>query len=564
MADINTYLKENLKVAIKKDLHLAPEIPEKKLNKAAKAYGMEKSVNTILALYDSTLFGTGEDGLLFTGKKFAFSSAFQDPIFMSFEDVDSIEYKVEIKTDDKGKESRTEFIVIQLKEGKEISISGLGSSVSYPKLAEILKTACTNFDSYEEEDQLVILAEMPEELKTAYVKIIINMTYADDGVIDRKEFAEVLQLMTRLDLSTQSRFELRSYALIRSQHIDNKDLIDIIDNTCVNSHKKSIHISLTKDLVSIYMSTNEGVDYGNFPFINDLRKYLNVSDAEVDFAVEAIKTDRLLLQDDISDDAVTKSMKELAAKASAVGVPMAAVYLSGSVLGMSAAGLTSGLASLGLGGMLGFSSMATGIGVAVVIGVITYKGVKNLTGANELDKVERRKLMLLDVIKQTQSTISMLVEDINFITKKLNQAIREHGSQDAKIKKLSQMMSMMAGTASILNEKNTSLQNSAAKLECPSILNLEKLRMLTKEPTKQQFYGLISSRYEEREVTEQKDGKDIQVKRLLIKRDLSTKDLDSMAKIFQAIGYFDASEVLVGHASDLADAARNKLSGWFS
>lgn len=564
MADINTFLKENLKTAIKKDLHLAPDIPEKKLNKAAKAYGMEKSVNTILALYDSTLFGTGEDGLLFTGKKFAFSRAFQDPIFMSFEDIDNIEHKIEVQKDDKGKESRTESIIVQLKEGRKIRISGLGSAVNYPKLKEILKTACTNFDSYEEENQLVTLAEMPEELKVAYVKVIINMTYADDGLVDEKEFAEILQLMVRLDLSTKSRFELRSYIIDNKQHIDNKDLIDIIDHTCIRSHRKSIHISLTKDLISTQMSTNKDADDGNFPFLNDLREHLNVSDAEIGIIIEAIKTDKLLLRDDISDDAITKSMKELAAKASAVGIPMAAVYLSGSVLGMSAAGLTSGLASLGLGGMLGFSSMATGIGVAVVIGVITYKGVKNLTGANELDKVERRKLMLLDVIKQTQSTISMLVEDINFITKKLNQAIQEHGTQDAKIKELSQMMSMMAGSASIINEKHTSLQNSASKLECPHTLNLEKLRMLTKEPTKQQLYDLISSRYEEREVTVQKDGKDIQIKKLLVKRDLSTKDLDSMAKIFQAIGYFDTTEVLAGHASDLADSAKKKLSSWFS
>ena len=119
--------------------------------------------------------------------------------------------------------------------------------------------------------------------------------------------------------------------------------------------------------------------------------------------------------------------KELGAKAGAVGVPLAAVYLSGSVIGMSAAGLTSGLATLGLGGFLGFSSMATGIGVAVLLGVGAYKGIKHLTGANEIDKTKRRELMLNEVIKQTQSTVSYLMEDINFITIKLNDVIVNHG-----------------------------------------------------------------------------------------------------------------------------------------
>jgi hypothetical protein len=68
----------------------------------------------------------------------------------------------------------------------------------------------------------------------------------------------------------------------------------------------------------------------------------------------AIQQDFKMLREDFSDDALKRSMKELTAKAGAVGVPLAAVYLSGSVIGMSAAGITSGLATLGLGGVLGF------------------------------------------------------------------------------------------------------------------------------------------------------------------------------------------------------------------
>ena len=62
---------------------------------------------------------------------------------------------------------------------------------------------------------------------------------------------------------------------------------------------------------------------------------------------------------------------ELAASLASAGVPLAAIAVSGSVFGLSAAGITSGLAALGLG--LG---MASGIGVVVGIGVGSYLGVR--------------------------------------------------------------------------------------------------------------------------------------------------------------------------------------------
>ena len=70
-----------------------------------------------------------------------------------------------------------------------------------------------------------------------------------------------------------------------------------------------------------------------------------------------------------NDSQIAKSFKDIAAKAGAVGVPLAAIYFSGSVVGFSAAGITSGLATMGLGGLLGFSGMVTGIGTVVLIGV---------------------------------------------------------------------------------------------------------------------------------------------------------------------------------------------------
>jgi small-conductance mechanosensitive channel len=62
---------------------------------------------------------------------------------------------------------------------------------------------------------------------------------------------------------------------------------------------------------------------------------------------------------------------DVAASLAATGIPIAAVAVSGTVFGLSAAGITSGLAALGLG--LG---MASGLGVAVAIGVGSFFSVR--------------------------------------------------------------------------------------------------------------------------------------------------------------------------------------------
>lgn len=102
----------------------------------------------------------------------------------------------------------------------------------------------------------------------------------------------------------------------------------------------------------------------------------------------------------------------------ALGVPIAAVYLSGSVIGLSAAGITSGLAWLSLGGILGLSSMLTGIGVVILIGAGTYAGARRLMGGRERELKKQRERMIQEVIKRHQKAIADLADDRNTIARR--------------------------------------------------------------------------------------------------------------------------------------------------
>ncbi|MEL3927206.1 hypothetical protein V1669_07340 [Aeromonas enteropelogenes] len=551
MHNINIFIKENVSKIAHNGLLIAPDIPEKKLNNAAKSMNLEDTIGAVIALLDSTLFGSGKDGLAFTGEKMVYKPAFESPEVVNFSDLETAEYVRNVTTNDKGKEKITEYTTITRKDASSFKVENI-SECNLEKLAEFLNTISSQFDTFEEEDQLVALSEMSEELKVAYLKVIVNMAYSDDGEVDKDEFSQILLLMTRLELSSESRFALREYITTTGVLDSLESLIQKIDDTSAPSHNKSVKISLVKDLFSVFMSVNNG-QHDNFAFFKDNNYLFNVSDEEVELIIAALKLDFKMLSDDFSDDALTRGMKELGAKAGAVGVPLAAVYLSGSVVGMSAAGLTSGLATLGLGGVLGFSSMATGIGVAVLLGLGAYKGIKHLTGANELDKTKRRELMLNEVIKQTQTTVSYLMEDINFITIKLNETILSHGVQDEKVKLLLQKVKLLTSAGNVLTQKGDATQSKCFKLKCPKELNHEKLQSLTREATKQQIYTVIMSFYEEKTIEREQDGVAVTAQVLMLKQNISTLDMEKLAKVFEAIGYFNAADVIKG-----------KLLGMFS
>lgn len=560
MSNINVYLRDNLGAVSGSNVSIAPNIPNKKLDNAIKAFGYSGSPSNIVALFDNTLFGSGKDGVIFTGEMFIYRPSFSDPISVSYSSIAKVEH---LENWAGSKQDKLEHsIAVTRTDESQVIIKNL-LECDYAKLTEILQATIVEFDEYKEEKQLISINEMTEAVKVAYLKVIINMAHENDDVIDDKEFAEILLLMTRLELSAESRFSLRAYMASMDAMTPLEQLLAQIDAECPDGQIKSLHVSLTKDLINLFFCTG-GSSIQDFAYLAKNRHLIKVTDEEVELAVMAIQNDHNMLKDDVTDDQIVAALKSLSAKAAAVGTPLAAVYLSGSVVGLSAAGITSGLASLGLGGLLGLSSMATGIGVAVLIGVGAYAGVRKLTGANELTQSKRRELMLNEVIKQTQTTISLLIQDINYITHKLNESLRIHGAQDAQIKKLMSLMTQMTGAGAVLTGKSDTAQTSATKLRCAQFLDEAKLRSLTREPTKAELYGFITSFYEERVFTQEKDGQQTEVTRLAIKPGRSIGDLESLAKAFEVTGYFNVGDVLKGAAADAADKAREKLGSLFS
>lgn len=544
MSGVNQYLKEELPKA-KGKVWLTPEIPEKKLSNAVNAFKFNGDPESIIAILDNTTFGSAKEGFIVSGSKVVYKEVFETPVEFFFEDVESFENVVSITKNSKGKEKKSKVFKINQKEGGSYECK-LCSLVDTELLALALNGALENFEDYEEQNQLEPIEALPEELKLTYLKVIVNMAFDNDGEVDNDEFSEILQLITRLSLTADSRNEIRLYIAEPTDMTPTGELVDALNKLSPDGMQKSLHISLVKDLLSIHSSLTQG-QANDFDFLQKNKELFCVGEKEIELAQMAIENDKKILDREYDDKAIAKSIKALSAKAGAVGVPLGAVYLSGSVMGLSAAGMTSGLATLGMGGALGLSSMATGIGAAVLLGVVAYKGISHLTNTGVEEGDKRREIMLQEVIRQSQKTVSMVIEDINLLTNELSEAIASEYVTKERLDQLGHKFKQYVQASKSINEKAKKAEIYKARLKSPEFLDINRLKALTKDHDKKRYYDLVISYYQEVVVEEDKGDGETEEKTVWKMMDCdNSRELEELGSIFELLGYSSAQSAIKG------------------
>lgn len=237
------------------------------------------------------------------------------------------------------------------------------------------------------------LATLPPASRAAFYGALFAMANAD-GAIDKDELAHIVALLDVEDLPTGVRAALQHYL------IEPPRLLDTL-RACGDGDD-ALRYGLMVNLVGVAWA-NDLIAPEQRYALTVAQQHLRIDDAQL-AAIEAfVQQAQAVRHRGVDDRAAAESLKQATAGLTAVGVPVAAVYLSGSVIGLSAAGITSGLAALGLG--LG---MVPGIGVAVLLGVAAYLGVTRLLGGGDEHLIDsaRRKAQLVD--QHLQETADLL------------------------------------------------------------------------------------------------------------------------------------------------------------
>ena len=343
--------------------------------------------------------------------------------------------------------------------------AGQGAGALKDKAGKIVDSAREKLPGKggDEGSKTIAVDLMPEELKQSYLKILIWVTYADDNEIDPVELAQLQLLMTRLNFSQESRFATRQ-TINSPDTIDLDEQFEVLRDKVPSESREALPCSLLKEAIALLRKTGEKTAHESSR-AKKLAKAMWVTDDQVKILEEACITEEKIISGELSDNEIVSSLKGVASQAAAVGIPVAAIYLSGSVVGLSAAGLTSGLAALGLGGVLGLSSMVTGIGAVVLLGVGVYKGVKWVTsGSAEEKRSQLRDMMLQQIIANHQKSISELGQDVGKLAEQAMELLVSKETNEARINKLSKEITLFSRALYQLREQAAPYEEEVAQM----------------------------------------------------------------------------------------------------
>ncbi len=230
---------------------------------------------------------------------------------------------------------------------------------------------------------------------------------AADGSLDREELGLIFDTLVLDGLSAAARKEIQGYLITPPPLNDALEQLAHADETLRYSLLLLLtDIALADDVLT--MEEGRGLWVA--------QRKLGLPDTQMQAILQFCRQMRALRVRGLDDHYAADVIKRAAAGLRAAGVPIAAIYFSGSVVGLSAAGITSGLAALGLGGLLGLSAMVTGIGVVALVGAGISRGVSHVLdsgGQQEKDRQrERQERKAQLVMTNLQDAINGLIEQI--------------------------------------------------------------------------------------------------------------------------------------------------------
>lgn len=240
--------------------------------------------------------------------------------------------------------------------------------------------------------------QLSDEQRMTFHGALFAMAAVDDQ-IEREELSLIYETLDTDGLSDDARRRLYAYA------IEPPVLQDCLQ-VLANASEPVRHV-LMLNLLEVAVADRLLLEQEE-KAIADAQRTLGISDEQVAAMKNAAEKMRYVRERGIDDDHAADVLKSAAAGLSAVGTPILVVSYLG-ISGLSAVGLSTGLATLGLG--LG---MVPGIGVAALVGAGVFIGVNKLldTGGKrrKVAHQHERERKAQFVIKNLQETINHLVD----------------------------------------------------------------------------------------------------------------------------------------------------------
>lgn len=213
------------------------------------------------------------------------------------------------------------------------------------------------------------LEEYSEDEQVAYLSILSAICYVDKEFGD-KEKHQLDVLLAQLKISDVGKGKIYS-SVFNLQHENKQMNLEVIQNL----GNTELKYTLISDLC-LFSLVDSRFNDEEYQFILGIGKFLDITQEQVD-AIKSIQENLYKIKDIPSNSERFKQIiKDSASKLAGVGVPIGAIAASGSVIGLSGAGIASGLAALGA--LVGGGMLLGAVIVVPAIAIGSAYGVKKL------------------------------------------------------------------------------------------------------------------------------------------------------------------------------------------
>lgn len=260
-------------------------------------------------------------------------------------------------------------------------------------------------------DDLLDFTQIPENERLAFYGALLSVAFANSD-IDVENVSNIFAVMDLNGFTASQKQEVYSYV------VEPPNLW-----SCLHTLKHTgarLRYGLMMNMLDIALEDGE-LRLSEGKAVGLVQQELAILDDEVAVMKDFVKAARKVRERGLDDSYANKTMKTAAASLGAVGVPMTAVYFSGSVVGFSAAGITSGLA--GLGALVGLGAMVPGIGVAIGLAGISFvgfhralKGKENRSKQEAAQAKERRERNVIENIQGAVDHLNLEISRLSQIS----------------------------------------------------------------------------------------------------------------------------------------------------
>ena len=319
------------------------------------------------------------------------------------------------------------------------------------------------------------LAKVSESDRLAFYGALFAIAFADNS-IDKEEVELIFGMMDLGGMTESAKRQVQSFI------IEPPSLWACLRS--LEAADEQLRYGLMINLVDTAWANDE-LDSDEEEAIVLAQYELKISNEQLDAIKTFIQKVREIRVRGLDDNYAADTMKTAAAGLSAVGVPIAAVWFSGSVIGLSAAGITSGLA--GLGALIGIGGMIPGIGVAILLGTGLFVGVNALLDTATVRTILNRQRWNagFSIITEANTNGGMRVSasasknvrsiDTGDKSKKAQLQVEKERKAQLVIKNMQGAINQLVEQISSLQEKAINLEASASDAEA----NREAIRLLT-------------------------------------------------------------------------------------